>query len=124
MGLALILEGKVFNIWAMTHENRCPVKEFIDRLETSDQRKVIALFDRLANHGILNNEEKFHKLKGKGISIWVFKSFQVRILCFFDQQRLVILTHGFKKKGNEMPKEEIEKALRFQKEYFKDKENG
>jgi phage-related protein len=124
MGLTIILKGKVFNIWAMTRENRCPVEEFIDELEIKDQRKVLSLLDRIANHGMLGNEEKFHKLKGKGVSLWELKSFQVRIFCFFDQQRLVILTHGFRKKGNETPREEIEKALRFQKEYFKDKENG
>jgi len=122
MGTTIIKRGKVFEIRAMTNENRCPVREFIDNLEKKDQQKVMALLVRLADHGMLGNEQKFRKLEGKGAGLWEFKSFQARILCFFDRERLVILTHGFVKKSNATPAVEIEKAVRLRKEYLEDKQ--
>jgi phage-related protein len=116
MEAAIITKGKAFDIWAITHGDKCPVQEFIDGLEKQDQKKVIALLKRLADHGMPANEQKFRKLKG--LDIWELKSFQARIFCFFDIGKIVILTHGFSKKSNETPTEEITKAVRFQKEYI------
>jgi len=45
-----------------------------------------------------------------------------RVFCFFDGGKLVILLSGFRKKTQKTPKEEIERALRLMKEYFKEKE--
>jgi len=45
----------------------------------------------------------------------------VRLLCFRDKDRLIILTHGFIKKGNSTPKSEIERAVNIRKQYFEDK---
>ena len=123
MGLTIIKKGKAFEIRAITNGNRCPVREFIDNLEKKDQQKVIALLIRLADHGMLGNEQKFRKLEGKGVDLWELKSFQVRILCFFDKDRLVILTHGFIKKSRATPTAEIDKAIRLRKEYLEGKQN-
>jgi phage-related protein len=35
-----------------------------------------------------------------------------RIFCFFDVDNLVIIGHGFQKKSQKTPKQEIEKAAR------------
>ncbi len=45
----------------------------------------------------------------------------VRILCFFDEGKLVILLNCFVKKTNKTPKEEIERGMKLKKEYFADK---
>lgn len=42
-----------------------------------------------------------------------------RVFCCFDQGRLVVLFNGFQKKTQKTPKEELEKAMRLKKEYFK-----
>lgn len=49
-----------------------------------------------------------------GSNIW-------RVFCFFDEGRLVILLNGFKKKSQNTPKNEIEKALILKQEYFDEK---
>ena len=51
--------------------------------------------------------------------ITVFKS--IRILCFFDDGLLVVLTNAFLKKAEKTPKAEIAKAEKLKVEYFKDK---
>ena len=44
-----------------------------------------------------------------------------RIICFFDQGRLVVLANGFQKKTQKTPKKEIEKALKIKEEYEREK---
>ncbi len=102
-----LITGKSLDIYAITNDGRCPVQEFIDGLESADQKKVIALLQRAANYGLSNNTEKFKKLKD---NIWEFKSFQVRILCTLEGRKVIILTHGFIKKRDKAPSSEIVRA--------------
>ena len=47
-----------------------------------------------------------------------------RILCFFDQGKLIVVTNVFQKKTQKTPKTEIERALRLKKQYFDEKERA
>lgn len=53
--------------------------------------------------------------------VTTFKS--IRILCFQDEGRLVVLTNCFIKKSQKTPKAEIELAERLKKEYLEAKKN-
>jgi len=44
-----------------------------------------------------------------------------RIFCFFDEDQLIILLHGFQKKTQKTPKNEITKAIRLREEYYEQK---
>jgi phage-related protein len=46
-----------------------------------------------------------------------------RIFCFFDEDNLVIVGHGFQKKTQKTPSQELEKALKIKKEYYEEKES-
>ncbi len=46
-----------------------------------------------------------------------------RVFSFFDEGNLVILLNGFQKKSQKTPKNEIELAEKFKKEYFNEKAN-
>jgi len=45
-----------------------------------------------------------------------------RIFCFFDIDNIVVIGHGFKKKSQKTPKQQIEKAEQIKKEYYESKE--
>jgi len=45
-----------------------------------------------------------------------------RIFCFFDVDNIVIIGHGFQKKSQKTPKQQIEKAEQIKKEYYDSKE--
>lgn len=45
----------------------------------------------------------------------------IRILCFFDEEDLVVLTNCFLKKTQKTPKREIKRAERLKREYLTDK---
>jgi phage-related protein len=113
----IIFRGNALTIAALTSGKKCPVRGFIEELQASDQKKVIQLLKRAADHGLLRNEEKFRKLKS--YDLWEFKSFQVRLICFLDGKNIVILTHGFIKKQAGTPRSEIDKAVRMKSEYLK-----
>ena len=44
-----------------------------------------------------------------------------RIFCFFDEGNLIVLLHGFQKKSEKTPRNEIERAERLRKEYYNEK---
>lgn len=44
-----------------------------------------------------------------------------RIFSFFDEEKLVILLHGFQKKSQKLPEKEISKAKKLRKEYYESK---
>jgi phage-related protein len=88
---------------------RSPGKEFFDALPLKDQAKLMRLFELLAENGTIANPEKFRNLK-EGFR--EFKSFQIRMLCRFLPQGVVLITHGFYKKQDRIPGEEIERARR------------
>ena len=46
-----------------------------------------------------------------------------RIFCFFDNNNLVIVGHGFQKKSQKTPTKELERAYKIKKEYYEEKKS-
>jgi phage-related protein len=96
-------------------------KEFLDGLESKSRKKV--LFNIWKTKEI-NDPELFKKLTEE---IWEFRTKylnqQIRLLAFWDKEEsketLVVATHGFIKKTQKTPKNEIEKAEQMRRDYFK-----
>ncbi|HEY1869440.1 MAG TPA: type II toxin-antitoxin system RelE/ParE family toxin [Chitinophagaceae bacterium] len=47
-----------------------------------------------------------------------------RIFCFFDKNDLVIVGHGFQKKTQKTPQQEIDKAEKIKKQYYEEKKSN
>lgn len=45
-----------------------------------------------------------------------------RIFCFFETDNLVVIGHGFQKKTQKTPKQQIERAEQIKREYYESKE--
>ena len=45
-----------------------------------------------------------------------------RIFCFFEIDNIVVIGHGFQKKSQKTPKQQIERAEQIKKEYYDSKE--
>ena len=114
--------GRIYNILALNVSGKCLVQNFINKLDESDKKKTLRLLTRTADNGLYINEEKFRKIKGE--DLWEFKSDQVRIFCFFDKGRIIILSNGFVKKSAKTPKNQIEKAKRLLTKYYQWKEKN
>lgn len=98
-------------------DGTCPAGDFLDSLDGSDRRKLDVLFERLGNTGKIWNKEKFKKLEGSD-KIWEFKSFQIRIPCFFGPNKKVILAFGLRKKKDKYNADEIQRAERYRDWYL------
>jgi phage-related protein len=108
----IVYSGTKFTIaFAREKSGACPAAEFFAALSVSDQAKLMALFRIAADHGAFHNPEKFGDLGG---GLFEFKSFQVRMPFAYSKKHrgMILVTHGFIKKKNKTPKEEIARAWR------------
>ena len=98
-------------------DGKIPISDFLDELADSERIKLLALMKRAADMGPrnINDGQKFKKLEG---SLLEFKAFQARVPCFYDDRSLV-LTHGFSKKQNRTPPDELRRAKRIMAQFQK-----
>lgn len=97
--------------------------EFISTLSPKTVDKILYNID-LAEH---TNDPKLFKKLTK--DIWefrtLFEGIQIRLLAFWDKtdktHTLVIATHGFVKKVDKIPLNEINRARKLREFYFKNK---
>jgi phage-related protein len=97
--------------------------EFVAGLDTKTIKKIFYNID-LAEQ--TNDPKLFKKLQN---DIWElrtkFGGLQIRLLAFWDKsnnkETLVIATHGFIKKVDKVPANEIERAERLRDNYFNNK---
>lgn len=115
----VLYSGQRHKIFAIVEHGRCPTTDFIDDLEASDEKKIVRLLETTADNETPNNREKFKKIEGTE-HLYEFKSHQVRLPCFFDDDRIIIVTHGLKKKRDKLDKAEVERAERLRRYYLED----
>ncbi len=97
--------------------------KFIAGLDPKAARKIFYNID-LAEQS--NDPKLFKKLQK---DIWEFRTkfggVQIRLLAFWDKdnktETLVLATHGFIKKIDKVPSNEIERAINIRKKYFESK---
>lgn len=99
--------------------------EFISNLDAKTIKKIFYNID-LAEQ--TNDPKLLKKLQNE---IWEFRTkyagLQIRLLAFWDKsdnkETLVIATHGFIKKVDKVPANEIDRAIRLKDKYFINKQN-
>ena len=116
MARRVAYQGAMFAIaFAREKSGDCPAGEFFDGLGLLDKAKLMALFQIAGDHGKFYNPEKFGDL---GEGLFEFKSFQIRMPFAYakSERGLILITHGFIKKKDKTPKEEITRAWRIYQE--------
>ena len=114
----LAYSGRLFRIaFACDREGAYPAEEFFDQLAIGDKAKLGNLFRILGDLGKHNNDQKFGDL---GDGLYEFKSFQIRMPFAYakNDRRLILITHGFRKKKDKAPPAEIARARRILEEDF------
>jgi len=113
-----LYHGKFYTVeLAVTANDRCPAKKFLNGLSKVEREKILRVIRRLADEGKLTNPEQFKKIEGEGF--FEFKNFQIRMPCYFHRAGRLIITHGFLKKEAWIRPEEIERMKRIRDEYEK-----
>lgn len=110
-------QGSKFTIeWFVDEKGYSPSFSYFEKISPSQQDKVIALFNLMANFGKIWDQTKF---RNEGDGIYVFKTNQDRFFCFFVKGGKIIVTNAYTKKSQKMSVKEKEKALAAQKNYIK-----
>lgn len=108
-------------IFYKTADGKCPIQAFLDSLPSKVAQKVTWVLNLLEDLEFVP-ASYFKKLVGTE-EIWEcrihFGSNAYRIFCFFVDNSVVVLTHGFAKKSQKTPKNEIERAEAYRKDFFK-----
>ena len=114
-------EGKVYIVeLAIRADGSCPAKEYLDQLFKRSKihwEKIIRPIKRLADFGEISNRQQFKKIEGT--DFWEFKSFQIRMPCFFLPDGRVVITHGFSKKEDRIRKPQLEGMKAIRDEYVR-----
>jgi phage-related protein len=113
----VVYDGAVLRIEFYVATNGvAPAEEWLEQLPVGSQQKFAALFARMGDTGKVWNERKFKHLTETD-QIFEFKVEADRILCFFFVGRRLVLTHGFRKNGDKTPKQEIERAESYKRDF-------
>ena len=98
---------------------RQPALEFFNSLTHEEQSKVISVFTHIRDRDGRVGQEYFKKITRSGI--WEIRTEYAgnifRFLCFKERGNLVIVAHGFTKKAQRVPRNEITTAERRMKEH-------
>ena len=103
-----------------TLSGRSPVEEFLDSLSSKEAQKVLWVLQLIEDlekvsteyYKPLTNTDGIVEIRAK------LGNNQFRLLGFEHNGKFVVLTNGFKKKDQKVPKSEIELAQRRRKEYL------
>jgi phage-related protein len=104
-----------------TSDGKCPVRDFLDSLPGKVAQKITWVLSLLEDLDVVPSSY-LKKLVGTE-EIWEcriqFGSNTYRIFCFFTENSIIVLTHGLIKKTQKTPRQEIEKAETYRRDYLK-----
>lgn len=104
-----------------TEDGRCPTQEFLDSLPGKVAQKVIWVLKLIQDLEMIPSAY-FKKLDATD-DIWEcriqFGSNAYRFLAFFSANAVIILTHGFSKKSQKTPRNEIERAEAYKRDFMR-----
>lgn len=109
-----------------TDSGKRPVENFINKLDKDTYRQFIRACLLLEAFGVslpephakkIDKKEKIYELRFSG------DEGKIRILYFFFVGKRVILTNGFIKKTQKVPRKEIKKAMNRKYKYLSKKKN-
>jgi len=104
-----------------TVDGKCSIQDFLDSLPGRVAQKVTWVLSLLEDLDVVPSSY-FKKLIGTE-EVWEcriqFGSNPYRIFCFFVDNSVVVLPHGFIKKSQKIPKSEIEKAEAYRRDFLR-----
>jgi hypothetical protein len=106
--------------WAVDEEGSLAARDHYERLTSDRKARMLALFQRLAETGRINNREQFRNLGQKGgkqgSELWEFKRFQDRFLGDFRSGHRFLIAAYEQKKSDRLDPDVVRRAIRIMKE--------
>ena len=112
-------------IFYTTVSGRCPVEEFLDKLEINVVKKIAWTLKIIEDMDFIP-KTYFKKLEATD-GIWEvrikLRTNIYRLFSFWDKNNLIVLTHGIMKKTQKTPVKEIRQAEEYKEDYFRRNKN-
>ena len=118
----VIYSGSKFLIkWYYDINGKSVAFDYFDNSPEELQDKFLILVKKMGDFGKIYDITKF---RNEGDGIYAFKPQPDRYLSFFTDGREVIVTNGFKKKTDKLPKNEKDLAIKYRQDYLERKTGG
>jgi len=113
--------GRRFTIeWYFDASGKSPSLEYYLGLSNLERRRVLVLFKRMGDFGLIMDKTKF---RNEGDKIFAFKPQPNRFLSFFFEGSKIVVTNACRKTSNKLPRNEKNKAREYRADYI-DRING
>lgn len=126
MNLRIVRRGR-WTVYAVcTERGDCPLLSFLQEGEpkgwqSKEKGRMLARLASVAEDGPPRNAEACHQVDDE---IWQLEQGRVRVLWFYDEGRVVVLSHGFLKSSRKTPEREKRTARAALKRYRDAKRRG
>lgn len=118
MEAILYLSGPACRIYFLAEGSNCPSESFLTtaaHLQPDEFAKLTKLLDYSCEHGLPKNKQKVNTL---GDGLFEFKTIGgLRLIGFWDANRIILCTNGFLKKRQTTPPSELTTATKWKKAY-------
>jgi phage-related protein len=108
LSLEELYHGRTTAACALVVNGRCEVRDCVEQLPASAQRRILAVMQRLADYGLIADPHLFRRLD-TGIYELKEHSMSYRVFCF-QSGRDWVFTHGAKKPGKRELRQHIDKV--------------
>lgn len=116
------IRSDAYKIFAISKDSGCQVCDFMDQLRKDDKDeadKFEAFLDFVAEKGPPRNKQKCRLLSDYGG--FELKTKRVRLLCFWDKERVIIGTMAFLKDGQKTFRPYLKQLKKDREDYFREK---
>ena len=100
-------------VYYLTSQNKNPVKDFLQSLTKKQKLKVFRIFDSLEKYGLSSIIPHVRKLSGTPLwEIRILGQDNIRIVYIAIKDDNILILHGFIKKSQKTPENEISISLK------------
>jgi phage-related protein len=107
--------------WYYDNNGNSVAYDYFLKTTQEQKRKFLILAKKMGDFGKIFDITKF---RNEGDGIFAFKPQPDRYLSFFTDGKKIIVTNGFIKKTDKLPKREKELAIKLRNDYFQRKSEG
>ena len=111
----------MFSIEYYTHNNKCPILDFLKSIPKKDAAKILKEIELLEEFGLALGMPHIKKMAGSK-NLWELRIKQstnnYRIFYFTMHNHTIVLLNAFLKKSQKTPYKEIQRALTYMHEYI------
>jgi len=118
----LIYKGILFSLKCYyDRDGKSVAFDYFKNTSEDLQDKFLLLAKKMGDFGKIYDITKF---RNEGDGIYAFKPQPDRYLSFFTDGKEIIVTNGFKKKTDKLPKNEKDLAIKYRQDYLERKTGG